>query len=84
MASGRTTTDVQKTSWIIFPPIVTCRLAHYHVCSRLLKIEKAPCACWYRKADNIILKAGNATKQARAHTVLELIGDPEFWKKLCR
>jgi hypothetical protein len=73
-----------KTSWIIFLPVVTCWLAHYHMCSRLLKIEKALRACWYCKADDIILKAGDAAKRARACTVLEPIGDPEFWKKLRR
>jgi len=73
-----------KTSWIIFLPVITRWLTHYHVCSRLLKIEKALHACWYRKANNIILKVGDATKQARACTVLEPIGDPEFWKKLHR
>jgi hypothetical protein len=73
-----------KTSWIIFLPVVTRWLAHYHMCSRLLKIEKALHACWFRKADDIILKAGDAEKQARARTVLEPIGDPAFWKKLHR
>jgi hypothetical protein len=41
-------------------------------------------ACWARKADDIILKAGNAEKQVKAQVVLELIGDAEFWKKLRR
>jgi hypothetical protein len=73
-----------KTSWIIFLPVITRWLAHYHVCSRLLNIEKALRSCWYRKADDIILKVGDAGKQARACTVLEPIGDSEFWKKLHR
>ncbi|KIM73621.1 hypothetical protein PILCRDRAFT_80982, partial [Piloderma croceum F 1598] len=73
-----------NTSWIIFLPIVTRWLAHYHTCSRLLKIEKALRTCWFRKADEIVLKAGNAEKQARARAVLDPIGDPEFWKKLRR
>jgi hypothetical protein len=62
-----------NTSWIIFLPVVTHWLAHHHTCSRLLKIEKALCACWFCKVDKIILKAGNAEKQARAQVILELI-----------
>jgi hypothetical protein len=73
-----------KTFWIIFLPVVSCWLTHYHMCSRVLKIEKALCACWFHKAGDIILKAGDAEKQAQAHTVLEPIGDPAFWKKLHR
>jgi hypothetical protein len=71
-------------SWIIFLPVATHWLAHYHTCIRLLKIERAMCACWARKADDIISKAGNAEKQERAQVVLEPIGDAEFWKKLRR
>jgi len=67
-----------NTSWIIFLPIVTRWLAHYHTCSRLLKIEKALRTCWFRKADEIVLKAGNAEKQARARAVLDPIGDQSF------
>jgi len=71
-------------SWIIFLPVITRWLAHYHTCARLLKIERAMCACWARKADKIIMKAGNTEKQESARAVLEPIGDVEFWKKLRR
>jgi len=71
-------------SWIIFLPVITHWLAHYHTCTRLLKIERAMCACWAQKADEIIMKAGNTEKQERAQAVLEPIGDVEFWKKLQR
>jgi hypothetical protein len=71
-------------SWIIFLPVVTCWLAHYHTCARLLKIEGAMHACWARKADEVVLKAGNAEKQERARVVLEPIGDADFSRKLRR
>src|SRR5882762_4389190 len=71
-------------SWIIFLPIITRWLAHYHTYTRFLKSERAMYACWAQKADEIIMKAGNTEKQERAQAVLEPIGDVEFWKKLQR
>lgn len=71
-------------AWIIFLPVITRWLAHYHTCTRLLHIEKAMRACWARKSDEIISKAGNAEKQQRAKEVLEPIGDADFWRKLRR
>jgi hypothetical protein len=71
-------------SWIIFLPVITRWLAHYHTCARLLKIEGAMHACWARKADEIVLKAGNVEKQERAQVMLKLIGDADFWRKLRR
>jgi hypothetical protein len=50
----------------------------------LLKIEGAMHACWARKADEIVLKAGNVEKQERAQVMLKLIGDADFWRKLRR
>jgi hypothetical protein len=73
-----------NTSWIIFLPVATWWLTHYHVCTRMLKIERAMRACWLRKGEDMILKAGNTEKQERVRAVLEPIGDPELWKKLRR
>ena len=70
--------------WVIFLPVVTHWLTHYHICTRLLKIERAICACWLHKGEDMILKAGKTEKQERARAVLEPIRDPEFWKKLHR
>jgi hypothetical protein len=71
-------------SWIIFLPVITCCLAHYHTCTRSLKIERAMCTCWAQKADEIIMKAGNTEKQERAQAILDPIGNVEFQKKLRR
>jgi len=52
---------------IIFLPVVTRWLAHYHAISRFLVIEGAVCRLWFSQANEIIGKAGNAEKQANAH-----------------
>jgi hypothetical protein len=67
---------------IIFLPVVTRWLAHYHSVSRLLEIEESVRTLWYRKQDAIIARAGDAEKRGRARTVLQPIGDGEFWRKL--
>jgi hypothetical protein len=71
-------------SLIIFLPVVTRWLAHYHAVSRLLEIEGAARRLWFSRANEIIGKAGNAEKQANARRVLEPIGDGGFWDKLRR
>ena len=67
---------------IIFLPVVTRWLAHYHSISRLLEIEESVRTLWYRKRDAIIARAGDSGKRERASTVLQPIGDGEFWRKL--
>jgi hypothetical protein len=67
---------------IIFLPVVTHWLAHYHSISRLLEIEESVQTLWYRKQDAIIARAGDSGKQECASTVLQPIGDGEFWRKL--
>ena len=69
-------------SLIVFLPVVTRWLAHYHSIARLLQIEQSVQALWYRKQDAIIAKAGNSEKQDRARSVLTPIENGEFWKKL--
>src|SRR5882762_142998 len=69
---------------IIFLPVVTRWLAHYHAISRLLDIEGAIRRLWFSRTGDIISKAGNSEKQANTHQVLKPIGDPSFWDKLCR
>jgi hypothetical protein len=69
-------------SLVVFLPVVTRWLVHYHTITRLLKIEESVQALWHRKQDAIIAKAGNSKKQNHAHTMLTPIGDGEFWKKL--
>jgi hypothetical protein len=46
-------------------------------------MEEAIKYLYMKKRDAMIGKAGNAEKQERVSKVLELIGDPGFWKKLC-
>jgi hypothetical protein len=67
---------------IIFLPVVTHWLAHYHSICCLLEIEESVRTLWYWKQDTIIARAGNSRKQECASTVLQPIGDGEFWRKL--
>jgi hypothetical protein len=70
-------------AWTLFLPVLTQWLAHYHTITRLLQMEEAIKYLYMKKRDAMIGKAGNAEKQERVSKVLELIGDPGFWKKLC-
>jgi len=47
---------------IIFLPVVTRWLTHYHSICHLLEIEESVRTLWYRKQDTIIARAGDSRK----------------------
>lgn len=70
-------------SWILFLPVLTRWLAHYHSLSRFIQLKPAIVTLWTRKEDDIIQKAGRDQKSKdTARRILAPIGDKEFWSKL--
>lgn len=69
--------------WIMFLPVLTRWLAHYHTLVRFIRLRPAIQSLYRRRREDLIAKAGRKPEQqVTAAKILEPINNDAWWDKL--